>query len=120
MERVKPDQWWDKPPAGIPDREIEIIDEDPDPILGWAIGKIGDGGRIEYYEAVSRRWFTGSIKYNKGIKQNISGGTLYPTCDRALEMIDEISDRKVARPFAIIRQDQEGETTPNPKPTRSF
>lgn len=122
MERSKPDLWWTKP-GGIPDREIEIVDDfRPDPILGWSIGRIGDGGRIEFYDGPNRRWFTGSIKYNKGIKQNISGGTLYQTKEAALEIIDEISERKVSRPFAVVKQDKaENELLePTHKPARSF
>jgi hypothetical protein len=94
------DNWWE---SAKPD--VEIIEEKGS-VIGYSVGRPAEGGRVEFFEEVARKWFVAGIRFVKGVKQTISGGTIYPDQDDAERILKQEDITKTARIFAVVRPEK--------------
>ncbi len=112
MERLDFSKYIPKEPRGIPDEDI-TFEEEPSPIVGWAIGRTAGGRKKEFFDGGCGRWITARFDYQKGVAHTIANGSIYPTKEDAERVMEGLADGTVMYVFALLKQDvEEGAVTP--------
>lgn len=119
MERLDFSQYIPKKFHGIPDEDIDF-EVEPDPIVGWAIGRNAGGRKKEFFDGGCGRRIAARYHYEKGVAQTIANGSIYPSKEAAEKAMEAIADGTVMYVFSLLKEDLGPEQVNAPEKRRDY